>query len=242
MALETTEEEDETPPESPTKVPVDLSTSPPYETKVRQISRKVRGMKWDDKEKSTPELSQDTQEIIAEPAEPQPHTGNGDLQPPVEIIQDEQIIPEDREEFEAASPKEPITPVDDEPQTPVEAVPESSKDSGPPPSTTQTIESEPDEQDKVLKRKIGERQTSAGPEEQPAKPTAEASKRARDDNEEDVNPRERKRPTPPPEEREEHVSDKGSQKGSPPTTPSEPVAPQPKVVRNSIFVLNDQTK
>ena len=103
MKLDPTEEEDEkdeTPPESPSRVPADLSTSPPYESKVRQISRKVRGMKWDDKEKSTPELSQDTQEIIAEPAEPQPHTGNGDLQPPVEIIQDEQIIPEDREEFE----------------------------------------------------------------------------------------------------------------------------------------------
>ncbi|KAL5536973.1 hypothetical protein ACEPAF_796 [Sanghuangporus sanghuang] len=224
MALDPTKEEDETPPESPTKVSVDLSTSPPYESKVRQISRKVRGMKWDDKERPAPEFSQDTQETIEEP---EASNENGDLQPPVEISQDERIVPDDNER--AASTEQHAPLADDEPRTPVDIIPDSSKEAGPPPSTTQTVDSDSDEQEKGLKRKMGERQTSTSPEEQTVKAIAEASKRSRDDNEEDVNPRERKRPTPPPEEREERTSDRGSQNGSPPALATEPVAPQPKV-------------
>ncbi|THV02546.1 hypothetical protein K435DRAFT_749265 [Dendrothele bispora CBS 962.96] len=60
------------------------------------------------------------------------------------------------------------------------------------------------EKDKNLKRKYLERGTSAGPQEgeNDTKSTSESVKRPRDDADRDDNPRETKRPTPPPESEE----------------------------------------
>ena len=216
--LETTKEEDETPPASPTQLAAEqLSTSPPYETKVRQISRKVRGMKWDDKDKPETNVSQDTQDVIvpAEDPEAEPQDANVELDAPTEIPEKERN----------GTPERPATTAEDQDQQSLEP----QKEEAPPPDSTVTVDSDSDDQEKGLKRKIDERQTSISLEEQPSKTGAEASKRARDDNEEDDNPREKKRPTP---EREQPETGEVSKDETPATPPSEPVAPQPKVVRS----------
>lgn len=83
--------------------------------------------------------------------------------------------------------------------------------SGPP-------ESDSEDQDKKLKRKIGDRLLSTVADRPSSTTGVEPAKRARDDAEEDDNPREKKRPSPPPEENK--------------VVPVEvqPVVPQPKVV------------
>ena len=51
LQLESTAEEDETPPSSPGKASIVLSTSPPHESKVRIIGEKVRVLSWEEKDK-----------------------------------------------------------------------------------------------------------------------------------------------------------------------------------------------
>lgn len=87
---------------------------------------------------------------------------------------------------------------------------------------TASKESDSDDQEKRLKRKMGDRIPSSStpvPSE-----VAEPSKRARDDTEEDANPREKKRPSPPPEE------DNAAKKEDTSVLTSEPAAPLPKLV------------
>ncbi|EJD07511.1 uncharacterized protein FOMMEDRAFT_130679 [Fomitiporia mediterranea MF3/22] len=215
VKLGTTKEEDETPPASPTRIPVELSTSPPYETKVRQISRKVRGMKWDDKDRPTPELSQD---MIASAEDADSRDPNVELEAAAEISP-----------MQRAVTSEQSVPATDESLTSTETVPESQVDERPPPDSTLTMDSDLDDQEKGLKRKIGDRQASASLEEQSGKARVEASKRSRDDHDEDDNPREKKRPTPPPEELDEESAEQDSKDITPDPSQTGPVAPQPKV-------------
>ncbi|KAK7056491.1 hypothetical protein VNI00_003047 [Paramarasmius palmivorus] len=60
-------------------------------------------------------------------------------------------------------------------------------------------ESDSGDKDKGLKRKYLERGTSAGPQDETADKPSESTKRQRDDANKDDNPRETKRPSPPPE-------------------------------------------
>ncbi|KAG0704822.1 hypothetical protein DFH29DRAFT_783960, partial [Suillus ampliporus] len=62
-------------------------------------------------------------------------------------------------------------------------------------------DSDSGESDKGLKRKLADRGTSQGPENLVPLPSAEPAKRPRDDTDKDDNPRESKRPSPPPEQK-----------------------------------------
>lgn len=215
-SLETTHEEDEiiTPPDSPNKLrPEDdpeLTTSPPYETKVKQISRKVKGMKWDDRERdrslgsTTESACQSTQD--ASTLGPAVEIDDTTPSPPPDVSQESRQS-DDEEPLPSAGLKNEIA--------------------NPPPDSTegQAGESDSDDQDKKLKRKLGDRMPSAGLEDVPVKragPSNETSKRSRD-SEEDENPREKKRPTPPPDSNDASNNEQGGVEG-------EPAAPQPKVV------------
>ncbi|KAH8116383.1 hypothetical protein DFH11DRAFT_1580239 [Phellopilus nigrolimitatus] len=198
VKLDPTKEEDETPPPSPMTKSMELATSPPHESKVRQISRKVRGLKWDDK--AAPELSQDTNEA----ADAHANADAAQNQDPIVV-----------EAFQAAgdtstdSQKNDVAPPADDSL-----------------AAAANMESDSDDQEKRLKRKLGDRLPSASVEEAPAKAGVEASKRARDDAEDDDNPRDKKRPTPPPEEREDKDAANATEGKA--TVASEPIAPQPK--------------
>lgn len=104
------------------------------------------------------------------------------------------------------------------------------------PSTAKTAESDSDDQDKKLKRKLGERAVSGS--EVPMINHTEPSKRARDGDEPDQNPRDKKRPTPPPEEEVTPAGPSAS-------TSVEEVAKaasQPKLVRSSYLKLSLHTQ
>lgn len=144
LRLGSTVEEEETPPSSPEKPFITLSTSPPHESKVRQLREKVRVLSWDEKERA-----------------PQPE----DLSEPTEVNgQDESSLNDSRQLL------------------------------------LQQSGSDSDDQDKSLKRKLGDRSVSGNINVLSTGISQESTKRVRDDAEEDINPREKKRPTPPPEE------------------------------------------
>lgn len=211
------------PPGSPGKGPdaADLVTSPRFESNVRQISRQVSTMTWEEGSGQPPPSSlpesafQDIAELSAEtvlelepvvPTPPPPGTTTSTISMANEDNVAEADIPD------IATPG---------PQT------EAPSELGVPPASVPNPTAEADEPDKPLKRKIADRLPSASVEEPPSKVGTEPAKRARDDPEEDVNPREKKRPTPPPEEREGGV--KPAEDVAEVNTP-EPASPQPKIV------------
>jgi Ran-binding protein 3 len=69
------------------------------------------------------------------------------------------------------------------------------------PPARRPSDSDSGESEKVLKRKLADRGTSQGPENLVPMPSAEPAKRPRDDANKDDNPRESKRPSPPPEQK-----------------------------------------
>ncbi|THH12054.1 hypothetical protein EW145_g251 [Phellinidium pouzarii] len=217
VKLGTTKEEDETPPSSPGKTSMELATSPPYEIKVRQISRKVRGMVWDDQ--TPPEFTQDTGTSI-DVCEPLTAGTNVQLEPAAEIAPANQATKMlwTRNTFD----------LDECPQPDAITTPGSQDDHVNQEVQPPTImDSDIDEQEKRLKSKICDRLPSASVEKPTAKASSEPIKRSRDDNEEDTNPREKKRPTPPPEEQKNE--DNKDEKVASISTTTEPAAPQPKV-------------
>jgi Ran-binding protein 3 len=68
------------------------------------------------------------------------------------------------------------------------------------PPSRQALDSDSGDSDKGLKRKLADRATSQGPENPVPLTSAESAKRPRDDTDKDDNPREQKRPSPPPEQ------------------------------------------
>lgn len=191
--LGSTEEEEITPPGSPERL--GLPSSPPHETKVRQIGEKVRGLRWDDKDRMT------FQDLA--------NAGTNAQHPATDISQDTSA-PAPSIEFPSMEVADNTIVADDQ-STVVKA-----------------IESDSDDQDKRLKRKLGDRAVSGT--EIPVLNNTEPSKRARDDAEQDVNPREQKRPTPPPDETKEASTE-------PSTTPAASNSanvPPPKLVSMSI--------
>lgn len=208
--LDTTVEEDETPPPSP-KPALELSTSPPYETKVRQISMRVRGLKWEDR----PPL-----EITQEASE------TSSIHAVVAIEGQEPLAP--AASISSSGGASPTAPQDTAKQIEESQTNSTQGDmsgdvdvlatqGGPP-------ESDSEDQDKNLKRKMGEDALHSAVDRPSSTSGVEPAKRARDDAEEDDNPREKKRPSPPPDE---------PKAGG--TEERQPAAPQPKLVSIIFF-------
>jgi hypothetical protein len=183
LNLATTEEEEDvasgsrTPSYSPP-----LGTSPPHEVKIRQISRGVEDLTWQNGVKN----------IISEDDAPQ-----------IVVESDAKAVPE----IHAQAPTEVTDASDEDTKTP----PEDGTDVLTPPvddgaadgddevvddQTGQAL-SEVGEKEKGVKRKYSARITSGNI--LNVEPTIEQLKRPRDDSDKDDNPRETKRPSPPPE-------------------------------------------
>ncbi|TDL23696.1 hypothetical protein BD410DRAFT_786955 [Rickenella mellea] len=223
VRLDSTTEEPETPPHSPRKSgsPVELSTSPPHETKVRLIRERVRGLNWEDESTRSIDSLQTNGDIV--PSTQHPH-----LAEPISLAVDTSVdVNNDDTErtsalsalsaADASEVDHEIEPAEDDSVVEDSLVVETQP---PPPTEEPTVvrpDSDSEDQDKNLKRKLGDRAVSVG---------AETTKRARDGDEEDANPRDRKRPTPPPEERKETPDVIATVEPPPVATPPTPNAVQ----------------
>lgn len=204
VKLDPTAEEDETPPSSP-KPSAELSTSPPHETKVRQISRRVRGMKWEDRP----------------PFEIPQEVGTAGVSSVVVVEGQQQLAPAASISSSSGSTS-PNTPQDPSKQNEVQQEISTQDDTNgdaevPAAQEGSPPESDSEDQDKSLKRKLGDPVQASAVDRLSSTSGVEPAKRARDDAEEDDNPREKKRPSPPPDE---------EAKADAP----QPAAPQAKVV------------
>ncbi|KAF7356426.1 Brefeldin A resistance protein [Mycena venus] len=155
----------------------DLSVSPPQEMKirVRQISQGVEDLSWQNMKNASPE---------------KPVSQLGDSDPVESADADGSTeIKVDAEEPSSSDGALDIPATED--VSAVSAGLSSQRDS----------DSDSGEKEKGLKRKFLERGSSAGPPENgdESKAPAEPLKRLRDDPDKDENPRETKRPSPPPE-------------------------------------------
>ncbi|KAJ6581788.1 hypothetical protein B0H19DRAFT_1116494 [Mycena capillaripes] len=177
-----------------------ISASPPQEMKmrVRQISQGVEDLSWQNMKNSTPEKATALGSQLED-------------SDPIESVDGSTDIKVD-------APEPPST--DGALDVP------SAEPSGGLPSGRDS-DSDSGEKEKGLKRKFLERGSSAGPPENgEAKAPAEPLKRLRDDPDKDENPRETKRPSPPPE--------KDARKSPPP-----PEAPKlVRYSRISLYKLN----
>ncbi|KAL4078678.1 hypothetical protein V8B97DRAFT_1932767 [Scleroderma yunnanense] len=186
--LDTTLEEEDAQQRSRSRTPSHphspaLSVSPPHEVKVRQISQGVEDINWqrhrslshNDAEHPgcNLEASDDKED---EQAAPQEGPSQNAEEPPCSLPTTQEVVVEVDEAADIPSSLPP---------------------------TRRTSESEGGEPEKGLKRKLADRGTSQGPE-SPSITTAsaETTKRLRDDGDKDDNPRISKRPSPPPEQRE----------------------------------------
>lgn len=215
----TREEEDASRSRSPS--PSLLGTSPPQEIKmkVRQISQGVEDLNWRnmkpmaedeeaamEHEASAGNVADDTQTIITSAAAANgvtDHTSPSQAQSTSE--------PQDSSHLTVSG-----TPND----TGAEDTPTQQQD-----SVRRGSESDGTEDSKGVKRKFFQRGTSQGPHENGTLSSsvaiAEPAKRPRDDNDKDDNPRESKRPSPPPEKEQ--------------TLPEPVTSPAPKYVSFNIY-------
>lgn len=170
--------------------------------KVRQISQGVEDFKWKDIKARNADAAKDIDIDEEPPVADDSGETNGvpidtDVQP-TEPTTDGKV-------HEDSTPPLSATAIDPAPPT-------SADDTAPPPATTgssnhlsaepnlrRDSDSDSSEKEKGLKRKFLERGTSQGPQENGPESSSETLKRARDDAGNDVNPRETKRPSPPPE-------------------------------------------
>lgn len=218
VKLGSTAEEDETPPNSPEKAVVELATSPPHETKVRQISRKVRGLHWEDNSATDPQ--QDNMDAVDAPpdgSDAPVGEGKGDLS----SAEAEGSVPTPESTQEPITVEQKLQEPGDDIEHVAQDEMDTSAESDKALKRTSTMDSDSDDHEKRLKRKLGDRVPSTTTE-ATALTSAEPVKRARDDTEDDDNPRERKRPSPPPEQ-------KANEDNAPKPAP-EPEISAPKVV------------
>ncbi|KAI6113102.1 hypothetical protein F5141DRAFT_757622 [Pisolithus sp. B1] len=162
-----------------------LSVSPPHEVKVRQISRGVEDINWQQQRPLHNDVESEQHDVEA-----------------LHDKEDEQAIPQEKLDEDRDEPPS-LPPVQD---TAVD-VDEASDIPSSLPHTRRASESEVAEPEKGLKRKLADRGTSQGPESAPSSPSvhtasAETVKRPRDDGDNDANPRLSKRQSPPPEQQE----------------------------------------
>ncbi|KAJ7140300.1 hypothetical protein C8R43DRAFT_1018194 [Mycena crocata] len=185
----TAEEEDGVITRSRSPSPVDVSVSPPQEMKmrVRQISQGVEDLSWQNMQQATPEKTSALAPFVdAQLEDSAIESADGST----EIKVDEEEPPSSDGAIDIHSTEDAIRSTS-EPSSQVSVGMPSRRDS----------DSDSGEKEKGLKRKFLERGTSAGPPENGDEPKAPAEplKRFRDDPDRDENPRETKRPSPPPE-------------------------------------------
>lgn len=212
--LDTTQEEEDAAPRSRSNSgSPPLSASPPQEMKikVRQISQGVEDLSWRNMKAITPEREF---EVEAQTIMPADNVQEQDSNAMVEGDAPEAPAGENGVSLGEASCSPPSQLAPDAEVPLGTSIPEDPSAGFP-----SRRSSDSDNGENVLKRKFPERGTSHPPQENghPAKAAAEPLKRPRDDSDQDDNPRETKRPSPPPEPK------------SPKRTPSSPVA-APKLV------------
>jgi Ran-binding protein 3 len=199
----------------------DVSGSPPHDSKMRQISQGVEDITWKNMAKD-PSLQP---EKPSEETQQEPMNTDNDLKPAVEEVQvppllrgenPPQVLDGDGDEEHAGEADPPEVPPDAQKDGPtllenIVSTPPRQSSSPPPASPTKKEGSlsrhgsnESLDQEKGLKRKLADRSISERhvpsdllPEKDDIPSTS--LKRLRDDPDKDDNPREPKRPTPPPD-------------------------------------------
>lgn len=205
--LDTTEEEDDglTRSRSNSGSP-ELSVSPPQEMKmrVRQISQGVEDLSWQNMQAATPDKEADEDEAGLAP---------GDAQDVIATQGPTVDIKVDSETPDESPPKTPEETQLIPSQSMMDASPAVPRKEALSEESTFRLRSQSESGgDKGLKRKFLERGTSQGPPETVDTSGPEPLKRPRDEADGDANPRETKRPSPPPE----------------PKSPRRPSPPSPK--------------
>jgi hypothetical protein len=234
------------------KMVMSVSGSPPHETKMRQISEGVGGIKMIKQPRTsvvavTPDrdsvaeledvfvdsVEEQQDKLELEPAYSAPITDtaadNNTPTLPEEPQPSSREVPTDEEAPESLAPLEPFPS-------------KSSALHDHDPSCPRDSEPEDIEEGKMLKRKLGDRAVSESREAENggkkasrkavgdvASTTSTGSKRSRDEGDKDASPRETKRPSPPPEKREESSSTKDEGRTLV-DVPEDPAATSPKSV------------
>lgn len=173
--------------------------------KVRQISRGVEDLSWRKNKSESPEGHPRNTQRGDGLTIPSQSTGNED--------RDEVGKRSDRDEDNETPPKSPVeSQMSQMSQSMPDIRPGAKQHEAPRVAVSQHSRKNSESGEKGLKRKYLERGTSQGPQDTPDLPKspAEPTKRLRDDPDRDENPRETKRPSPPPEKQ---------QNKAPPSTP-----------------------
>jgi Ran-binding protein 3 len=206
------------------KMVTSVSGSPPHETKMRQISEGVGGIKMIKQPAGSAiavvldrDAIVESEDVFVDAVEKQ--DDKLEVEPPhfVATITATDVSTSSLPEPQPLPQEAPTSDEDPEFLAPLQPFPSTSSGSSDPDSSFRR-DSEPEdiEQEKMLKRKLGDRAVSESREaenggkkasrkavDDVASTTATGSKRSRDDGGKDANPREIKRPSPPPEKKEE---------------------------------------
>ena len=189
---------------------ISVSGSPPHETKMRQISEGVHGIEMKKKDQG------DDDRVVTSTPFPTTEDPEGDEDSPTDFEEPhasltDSAVPDLLQPETAASGAEPSA-VNDEPLALLDRPKRASADYLLPFPGSRRGSDSSIEQEKGLKRKLGDRAVSESREAEcvgkkaPKKDVTDAAttcaagtKRARDEEDKDPNPKEAKRPSPPPE-------------------------------------------
>ena len=193
------------------KMVISVSGSPPHETKMRQISEGVHGIEM----KKTDQADDD--HVVTSTPFPTTEDAEDDDKPPPDLVEPRATPPNDpaapdvAQSETSASGAEPSA-VNDEPPAPLDRPKRASADYLLPFPSSRRGSDSSGEQEKGLKRKFGDRAVSESREAEcigkkaskkdvtdAATTSAAGTKRTRDEEDKDQNPKEAKRPSPPPE-------------------------------------------
>ena len=204
VQLLSTAEEEETPPSSPEKAV--LSSSPPHESKVRMIRERVRGINWEDstmqengdaESREATEADEAAALSVTPPEEADDKEVNGEHSDEKADSEEEEGkalgLKLGSEEASGARVKVATT------VTSTESTKRPREDIGDDNPRQTKRPTPPPEEEKVTKPTAEGPSTSDKVSEPTSSPT-ESAKRPRDDADKDDNPRQAKRPTPPPDE------------------------------------------
>jgi len=191
------------------KMVISVTGSPPHETKMRQISEGVHGI-----EMKKADARDDGRVVVSTPFPTTEDAADGDKstnsEEPPAVLSDSAVP--DLNQPEATTSAAESSAVTDEPLPPLDRQKRVSTDYLLPFPGSRRGSDSSVEQEKGLKRKLGDRAVSESREAEcvgkkaPKKDVADAAttcaagaKRARDEDDKDPNPKEAKRPSPPPD-------------------------------------------
>ena len=192
------------------KMVISVSGSPPHETKMRQISEGVHGIEM----KKTDQADDD--HVVTPTPFPTTEDAEDDDKPPPDVVEprattNDPVAPDVAQSDTSASSAE-SSAVNDEPPAPLDRPKRASTDYLLPFPSSRRGSDSSGEQEKGLKRKFGDRAVSESREAESigkkaskkditdaATTSAAGTKRTRDEEDKDQNPKEAKRPSPPPE-------------------------------------------